>query len=134
MQRPWSDLGPLPFLRITRSNGAFRAQMFLYWKPDRMHPRNRPTGSDVVCREGVCVRPIGLEEHLDWGEVAQSLAFDACRQDPLPPVVVDAEHAWIKTKADNVYREQSCNVPAPESPAGTLLRLMKAAAIESRRQ
>ena len=55
-------------------------------------------------------------------------------QDPLPPVVVDAEHAWIKTKADNVYREQSCNVPAPESPAGTLLRLMKAAAIGSRRQ
>ena len=73
-----------------------------------------------------------MTEQGDWGEVVENLALDACRQGPLPPICADCEHVWIKTKANNTYREQSCNMPKPETPAGAVLRLMKTAADVSR--
>ena len=132
MQRPWSAVAPMPFLRVVRTDGAMRAQMFLYWKPATLAPSQRPTGSDIVCRDGICVRPIGITKQPDWGEVIENLALDACREGPLAPVCADCEHIWIKTKTNNTYREQSCNMPRPETPAGALLRLMKIAADASR--
>lgn len=133
MQRPWSDVGPLPFLRITRREGALGAQMFLYWKPDRMHPRTRPAGSDVVCRDGICVRPVVTEGQHEWEDVVRGLAADACGQ-RVPGGCVHCDHVWIKIRNDTTYREHSCNMPPPESPAGTILRFMKSAADKTRRQ
>jgi hypothetical protein len=132
MHRPWSAVAPMPFLRIVRTDGAMRAQMFLYWKPALLAPSQQPTGSDIVCRDGICVRPLGMTEQRDWGEVVENLALDACRQGPLSPVCADCEHVWIKTKINKTYREQSCNMPMPETPAGAVLRLMKTAADASR--
>jgi hypothetical protein len=38
MERPWSAVAPLPFLRLVRTDGKTRAQLFVYWAP-----RNRPS-------------------------------------------------------------------------------------------
>ena len=134
MQRPWSAQGPLPFLRITRTGGALSAQPFFFWKPDRMHPpRNRPPGPDIVCRDGVCVRPVGMTEQRDWEDFVRRLAIDACGQRP-PGGCVDCEHVWTKTRTDTAYREQSCNMPPAESLAGIILRFMRSAADESRQR
>lgn len=63
MQRAWSFAGPLPFLRLTRIDRAARATGFLYWRsPGDVVASRQPTGPDVVCRAGICVRPIGLED------------------------------------------------------------------------
>jgi hypothetical protein len=131
MQRPRSATAPMPFLRVIRADGAMRAQMFLFWKPAYMAPNTRPTGPDVACRDGICVRPISMTEQPDWGEVIETLK-DACPQDALAGFCADCDHVWIKTKADNVYREQSCNMPKPDTPAEAVLRLMKSAADASR--
>lgn len=135
MQRPWSFEGPLAFLRLVRTNSAMRVQMFLFWAPARMAPSSRPTGSDIICRDGICVRPIGVGQQRDWGEVLESLAVqDACPQQGPPfGVCGDCDHVWIKSKANNKYREQSCNMPKPETPAGAVLLLMKTAADAPRR-
>ena len=134
MRRPWSAVTTMPLLRVVRTNGAMRAQLFLYWKSANLPPSQQPTGSDIACREGICVRPIGMAEQGDWAEVVKGLALDACRQGLIAPVCADCEHVWIKTKTDGTYREQSCNVPKPETPAGAVLRRINAAADASRRR
>jgi hypothetical protein len=138
MQRPWSAFAPMPFLRIVRVDGAIRAQMFVYWRPAFLGPRQRPVGSDIVCRDGICVRPIGMAEQQDWREVVEALALDACPREgpregkPPPGPCADCEEVWIKTKVGDTYREQSCNEPKLETPAGEILRLMKTATDASR--
>ena len=79
MQRPWSAVAPLPFLRLVRADGTLRAPLFLFWTPKYFAPGREPQGADIVCRDGVCVRPIDLKEQRDWGEVVASLAYqNAC--------------------------------------------------------
>ena len=131
MQRPWYSDGPLPFLRLVRTGGVLRAQLFMFWKPGNMAAVHRPAGPDVLCRDAICVRPISMTEQRDWEEVIATLAQQsACprQQSDVVMVCADCDHLWIKTKADGKYREQSCNVPGPETPAGALLLLMKSAA------
>lgn len=130
MQRPWSATAPMPFLRLIQTAAATRAQMFLFWNPNNMAPQQRPTGSDVFCRDGICVRPIGITEQHEWGEILEALK-DACPEITLG-FCADCEDVWIKTKTNNIYREQSCNAPKPETPARTVLQLMMGAALASR--
>lgn len=124
MQRPWSAIAPLPFLRIVQANRTVAAQLFLFWDPRRYPPGKQPAGRGVVCRDGVCVRPVDLREQRDWGEVIASLvSHDAC-----PPRALnacgDCDQLWIKTAAGGTYREQSCQQPASDTLAGSLLQLM----------
>jgi len=72
-----------------------------------------------------------MTEQRDWGEVVESLALDACPQGPLA-LCADCDHVWLKTKRNDTYREQSCSMPKPETPAGAVLQLMKTAADASR--
>ena len=58
-------------------------------------------------------------------------AMRACETGPF---YADCEHVWIKTKADDTYREESCNMPKPETPAAAILRLIKKAADASWRR
>ena len=136
MQRPWSAVGPLPFLRLVRTDNTVRAQIFLFWNQAGMEPSRRPTGSDIVCRDGICVRPVSVTPQRDLGEVLESLAIqDACPQSSrtFGFFCADCDHIYIKTKADNKFREQSCNAPKPDTPAGAVMLLMKTAADATRR-
>ena len=127
MERPWSAAKPLPFLRLIRLDGTLRAQLFVFWTPKYFAPGRLPQGADIVCRDGVCVRPIDLQEQRDWGEVVASLAYqNACPKNP--GVCADCDQIWIKTAADGTYREQSCQMPGSDTAAGGLLQLMKRAA------
>lgn len=131
MQRPWSAVGPLPFLRLARIDGTVRAQLFLFWNPARFPPGREPKGPDIVCRDGVCVRPIGLKEDRDWTDVLARVAhLEACptKNSNVVAVCADCDHIWIKTTADGRYREQSCNVPGSDTLAGMLLQLMQRSA------
>jgi hypothetical protein len=135
MQRAWSAVSPLPFLRIVRTGGTLRVQLFQFWAPKYMAAVHRPQGSDIVCRDGICVRPIVLSEQQNWEETLGSLAHqDACPKHPDDVAIfcADCPHIWIKTKADGKYRERSCNIPGPETPAGALMLLMNTAATAAR--
>jgi hypothetical protein len=131
MERPWSAVAPLPFLRLIRLDGTLRAQLFVFWTPKYFAPGREPQGADIVCRDGVCVRPIELKEQRDWGKVVADLAYqNACptKNPGVVPVCADCDQIWIKTAADGDYREQSCQQPRSETLAGSLLQLMKRSA------
>jgi hypothetical protein len=137
MQRPWSAVAPVPFLRLVRIDGAVTAQLFLFWDPARMAPVQRPQGADVTCRDRVCVRPIDIKEQRDWVKVVESLASrNACpikNENPNAVMVcADCDHLWIKTAVEGQYREQSCNLPDSETSAGLLLQLMQISARAAR--
>ena len=133
MQRPWSSAGPLSFLRLVRGGGTLRVQLFLFWAPNNMAAVQRPQGADIVCRDGICVRPISMTVQRDWEDVVATLAQqNACpKKGEVAVICADCEETWIKTKADGKYREQSCNLPGPETPAGALMLLMTSAAREA---
>lgn len=132
MRRPWSAMGPVPFLRLVRVDGAVTAQLFVFWEPARMAPGQRPQGADILCLDGVCVRPIDNKEQRDWAQVVASLAsLSACptkNDSNVTRVCADCEHLWIKTAVEGQYREQSCNAPDSETAASSLLLLMQRAA------
>ena len=128
MQRPWSAVAPLPFLRLIRLDGTLRAQLFVFWTPKYFAAGRAPQGADIVCRDGVCVRPIDLKEQRDWEKVVADLAYqNACPTKSRDVVTVcgDCDQIWIKTATDGKYREQSCQSPGSETSAGSLLQLMK---------
>jgi hypothetical protein len=130
MERPWSAMGPVPFLRLVRIDGTVTAQLFVFWAPARMAPVQRPQGADMMCRDGVCVRPIDIKEQRDWAKVVESLASqNACPVKSENPNVArscaDCDHLWVKTAVDGQYREQSCNSPGSETLADSLLQLMQ---------
>lgn len=133
MERPWSAVAPLPFLRLVRTDGTVRAQLFVFWAPSRFPSGRQPEGLDIVCRDGICVRPIDIKEQRDWGEVVASLAHQNACPTKNPDVFGagacgDCEQIWIKTAADGRYREQSCQEPGSDTAAGALLQLMKRSA------
>jgi hypothetical protein len=133
VERPWSAMAPVPFLRLARVDGAVTAQLFVFWTPNRLPAGRRIEGPDVTCRDGVCVRPLDLEEQRNWTEVITTLAAqDACATKSGNPRVVsacaDCDHLWIKTDVDGHYREQSCNAPGAQTLAASLLQLMQRAA------
>jgi hypothetical protein len=136
MERSWAPLTPMrpvPFLRLFQVDGIVRAQLFVYWAP-RLSAGRQPEAIDL-CRDGICVRPIDIKEQRNWGELLATLAHqDACptKTSETVSVCVDCEQVWIKTTADGKYRDQSCQQPAPETPAGALLRLMNTAARAAR--
>jgi hypothetical protein len=128
MERPWSASAPLPFMRLVRIDGTVHAQLFVFWATKNVPPGGQPSGSGIVCRDGVCVRPIEIKEKRDWGQVLSSLAYqDACpiRSRGIVSGCADCEQIWIKTIADANYREQSCQQPSPETLAGAMLEVMK---------
>jgi len=131
MERPWSAIAPVPFLRLIRIDGALRARLFVFWTLSNFAAGREPQGADIVCRDGVCVRPIDITEQRDWKDVVASLAHqNACPTKNSDSVTVcgDCEQIWIKTAVDGHYREQSCQLPGPETSAGALLQLMKRSA------
>jgi hypothetical protein len=132
MERPWSATDPLPFLRIVRGDGILRAQLFVFFgNHSNFVPDRRPKGPDVLCRDGICVKPINLLDQLDWKDVVASLANQNACPPKNPDVVTvcgDCEQIWIKTVADGRYREQSCQMPGVDTAAGALLELMKKSA------
>jgi len=132
VRRPWSASAPVPFLRLVRVDGAVTAQLFVFWAPARMAPVQRPQGTDILCLEAVCVRPIDIKEPHDWAKVVASLASQsACptRNDANVAMgCADCEHLSIKTAVDGQYREQSCNNPGSETFASSLLLLMQRSA------
>jgi hypothetical protein len=133
MDRAWGSAAVRAFLRSLRTGGATRAQLFVFWDRRYIDP-HFPSGSDVVCRDNVCVRPIAMTQQGDWAATLDRLtADDACP--PMgPSFCADCAHVWIKTKANNKYREQSCNAPGPETPAGAARQLMYATAADSLRE
>ena len=132
MRRPWGAIGPVPFLRLVRIDGAVIAQAFVFWEPTRMAPSQRPQGADIMCLDGVCARPIEMREQRDWAQVVASLASQsACPTKDTPTAARgcgDCDHLWIKTAVEGQYREQSCNGPDSETAASSLLLLMQRAA------
>jgi hypothetical protein len=142
MQRAGVGFAPVPFLRLVRTEGTVRAQLFRFWKPGYLDPSHRPQGADIVCRDEVCVKPVALHERRDWRQAVASLAETACPTEPRSNVVIPATGGvsssvkvcphcpviWIKTAVDGKYREQVCNEPGPETEAGALLELMKRSA------
>jgi hypothetical protein len=131
MERPWSAVAPVPFLRLVRVDGALSAQLFVFWAPSRFAAGREPQAADIVCRDGVCVRPIDIKEQRDWKEVVANLAYqNACpiKNPDVATVCGDCDQIWIKTAVDGRYREQSCQLPSSETSAGALLQLMKSAA------
>jgi len=127
MERPWSSIGPLPFLRLVRTDDVLRAQLFVFWAHGSDVRDRRPDGPDVVCRDGICVKPIGLEEKPDWSELAAMLAAqNACPRSMT--ACGDCEAIWIKTTADGRHREQYCQDPRDGTAADRLLQLMKRSA------
>jgi hypothetical protein len=131
MERPWSSVAPLPFLRVVRIDGTMHAQLFVFWAPGAIARDQRPTGVDIACREGICVRPIDLKEQLDWETVVASLAHqDACPPKNTDSVTVcgDCEQIWIKTTTQGRYREQSCQQPRAGTSVDAVLGLMKRSA------
>jgi hypothetical protein len=130
MQRAWSAVAPVPFLRLFRSDGTIRAQLFVFWAPRYMSPAHRPQGPDIACRDGVCVRPFDINVERDWRELVIDLANnDACPPRDSGSLVIcgDCDQLWIKTVANGKYREQSCQVPPPDTLAASLLEFMKKA-------
>jgi hypothetical protein len=128
MQRPWSAVAPLPFLRLVRIDGKVRAQWLVYWASNRLPPGHQPEGAGVVCQDGVCVRPIDVKGQQNWEQIVASLiSQNAC---PIESggVCGDCDQIWIKAAADGKYREQSCQVLGADSAAGALLQLMKRSA------
>jgi hypothetical protein len=137
MQRPWSAMGPVPFLRLIRIDGTVTAQMFVFWASNGFAPGRESLGADIMCRDGVCVRPIGITEQRDWAQVVETVASqNACPMKQANPEVVmvcaDCDHLWIKTAVGGRYREQSCNLPASDTPASSLLQLMQRSARAAR--
>jgi hypothetical protein len=136
MARSWAPMVPMtpvPFLRLFQIDGTVRAQLFVYWAP-RLSPARQPEAIDT-CRDGICVRPVDIKEQRDWKDVLATLTHqDACptKKSEMVMVCSDCEQIWIKTTAGGKYREQSCQEPAPETPAGALLLLMKTAARAAR--
>jgi len=131
MERPWSAVAPQPFLRLIRLDGTLRAQLFVFWTPKYFAAGREPRGADIVCRDGVCVRPIDLKEQRDWGKVVADLAYqNACptKNRDVVTVCSHCDQLWIKTAADGKYREQSCQDPGSATSAGSLLQLMKGSA------
>jgi len=131
MARSWAPvvpMTPVPFLRLFRADGTVRAQLFVYWAPP-LSPA-RPAAAIDSCRDGICVRPIDIKEQRDWKELLATLTRqDACPTQTSETLMVcsDCDQLWIKTTAGGKYREQSCQQPAPDTPAGALLLLMKTA-------
>jgi hypothetical protein len=114
-----------------RIDGGLRARLFVFWAPHNFPPGREPQGADIVCRDGVCVRRIDITGQRDWQEVVASLAHqNACPIKNPNSITVcgDCEQIWIKTAVDGQYREQSCQLPGPETSAGALLQLMKRSA------
>lgn len=131
MQRPWSAIAPVPFLRLSRHDGVVRAQLFVFWDPNRYPPGRQPGGLGMVCREGVCVRPIDITEQREWGDVVATLAaHNVCAPATQNHVRVcaDCDQMWIKTATVGRYREQSCADPDSDTTVGSLLQLMKRSA------
>lgn len=131
MERPWSAMVPLPFLRIVRLDGTMHAQLFVFWSTRNVAPGRRPTGGDIACRDGICVKPIDLKEQLDWEAVVETLARkNACSLTNNDRVsgCGDCEEVWIKTTKEGTYREQSCQQPSAGTSADTLMQLMKRSA------
>jgi hypothetical protein len=132
MDRSWAPMAPMtpaPFLRLFRIDGTVRAQLFVYWAP-RLSPARQPGPSDL-CHDGICVRPVDINEQRDWKEILAALAHqEACpsKKPEMVAVCADCEQIWIKTMTDGKYREQSCQEPGPETPVGALFRLMQTAA------
>jgi hypothetical protein len=126
---PMEPMAPIPFLRLFQTDGIVRAQLFVYWAP-RMAPGRQPEAIDR-CRDGICVRAVDIKEQRDWKDVLATVARqDACptKTSEAVKVCADCEEIWIKTTTGGKYREQSCQEPAADTPAGALLRLMKTAA------
>jgi hypothetical protein len=92
-------------------------------------PNRELAGSDVHCRESVCVKPIPLTQQLVWADaLASDAAQDACpRQVPTNAAgaCADCDEVWIKSIGSGRYREQSCQQPREGTFAATLLRLMQ---------
>ena len=142
MDRPGTAFAPLPFLRLVRTDGTVRAQLFVFWRPGYLDARQRPQGPDVVCRDGICVKPIEIKEQRDWEKAVASLADQsACPPKDSSPLVSPTggissyvtvcPHCpliWIKTAVDGKYREQACAEPGPDTGAGALFALMKSSA------
>jgi len=127
MQRPWSALAPLPFLRLHEADGVVVAQLFVFWAAGRFPPGQEPKGADIACRDGVCVRPIDIKEQREWRDVANLAFQDACPTTNAG-VCGDCDQIWIKTAAKGKYREQSCQAPGSDTAAGALLQLLKTSA------
>jgi len=130
MQRPWSAVAPMPFLRIVRTGGTLRPQLFLFWNPKLMAPGQRPKGADITCRDRVCVRPVELREQDDWQKVVASLARDnGCPSTNTNTVAVcaDCDQIWAKTAVDGKYREETCGLGA-DSTLSRMLAFLKRAA------
>jgi len=131
MERPWSAVAPVPFLRLFRIDGIIRPQLFVFWAPRFMSSAHRPQGPDIACRDGVCVRPLEINGERDWREIVNDLANNnACppRFSDVAVICGDCDHLWIKTVANGKYREQSCNGPGPDTSAASLLAFMQKAA------
>jgi len=131
MDRPWSSMGRHPFLRVVRRDGRMRAQLFEFWSPRLTPSARRPTGPDITCTEDVCVRPLALKEQLDWGAVFEGVTDQYACGLTVGNVVAacgDCDQVWIKTTAQEKYREQSCQMPPAGTPAATLLDFMRRAA------
>jgi len=131
MDRPWSAMAPVPFLRLVRHDGAVRAQLFEFWAPGKVAPARRPAGSDAACQDGVCVRSIALRDQLDWAAIVATLTREyACGVKIGRPGVVcgDCDEVWVKTTAERKYREQTCQMPDAGTSAGTLLQFMRRSA------
>lgn len=114
------------------------AQLLVFWGRN-VSPSHQPTGDDVRCRDGVCVKPIDLVEQRDWEKVVSNLASQsACPgksaprsvrtpDDGVSTVVRVCPHCpqlYIKTLVQRTYREQVCDDPGPETEAGALQALM----------
>ena len=127
MQRPWSAVAPLPFLRLTRKDGSVQAQLFMFWRANHFPQGRGPAGPEVSCRDGVCVKPVDITERRDWNAVARLALENACPTDRDGPVHVcaDCDQVWIKTMAGGRYQEQSCPSPRPDTPAAALLQLLR---------
>jgi hypothetical protein len=134
MQRPWSAVAPLPFLRLTGTDGKVRAQLFMFWAANRFPAGRAPAGPEVSCRDGVCAGLVDITEQRDWNAVAKLAHANACPVDPDRTVGVcgDCDQVWIKTMARGRYQEQSCPATSSETPAAVLLQVLKNAAAASK--
>ena len=135
MERPWSDTQvPLPFLRVFRSEGSMRAELYVFWTPRTLLSNRQPSGEGIECRDGFCVKQIPLNAERDWEMVVSDLALhDACPRDRRSVVVCgDCQEIWIKTAVDGNYREQACQLLTPDKLARSLLELMQTSAQAAR--
>ena len=58
MERPWSAIAPVPFLRLIRIDGALRARLFVFWTLSNFAAGREPQGADIVCRDGFALGPL----------------------------------------------------------------------------